>query len=296
MEPTRRDVLKSATLAPIVFGLAALGCRHGPPGSDDGVYPPRGHLGEPWSPKDGPPQWWTAAYDQVKGGDRVGVALRIPKDRAVARALGRTLVDLCARGTLDQRLLFVAAAVVCLSDAQIAAFVKGARPEDDAILFSGLAERIDGIAIPAGEGSDGARVGEALRALVEGAQGERLAALAQQRKAAATKDELAAYEQLEVTTEGSLTWAFPGKLLPVLIAERRAATTDPARRAKIDRALEEGVNQGRYRTPVHAEQPYGVEMSSEGGGCGGGDRNVDCGMAMPTPSSYRFLGYLTAPG
>ena len=284
-QPTRREILKSASLAPIVFGLAALGCRHEPVGV----------RGKPWSPtKDGPPSWWNQAYEWTKGGKRVGVAIRIPKDRAVAKALGTNLVDLCARGTLDERLLFAEAVFVCLSDAQIEALVKGAKPEDDAFVFDDRPHRIDGAAISAADAADRTGLGETLRALVEGPKGEKLAALAAERRAAATKEQLESYDRLPIDESGSMSYEFPDALWPALYQERRT-TADGARRAKIDAAVSRGLD-ARLMPRVNVEQPYGVEMSSEGGGCGGLGSNVACGMAMPTPSSYRFIGYLTTPG
>ena len=295
LPPSRRDLLKAAGLAPIVFGFAALGCRGdtSPPESNG-----RAPRGKPWTPKDGPPAGWIEALTAARDGGKPCVALRIPAEPRVAKALGSTLVDLCARGTLDQRLLFVEAVFVCLTNAQVAALIGGAGASDDAMLFEAqgtLAKRIDGAAVPEAHARDRGRLGAALRALVEGANGERLAARAVERRRGATKEQLALLDPLPLGGDGGLAYEFPGSLIPVLLDERRT-TSDPARRGRIDAALGKPLDARLRWGGIVADRPYGVDYASEGGGCGGGDSNIACGMAMPIPSSYRFLGFLTTPG
>jgi len=288
MELTRRAVLRGAGALPVIFGLSSVGCFRRP--DDDGRVVDPGPVDVPRD-KDGNPWYWRSFLDSGKWDEKAHVVLRVPSDPAVAKAFGTLVIDAGARGTLDERLLFIEGTYCFLTDVEIARLVPEAKPSDALVLVDGSARRLDGTALEKEQLVDRAAVMAAIRALVEGPKGFDAEGIAAKRRASVEEDRRLGKVKVEGTIEELAVSSGQVRYLwPLVVLERRTAT-DPVRRAALDRALESVLHEHIVSS---LEMPYGAQLESKGGGCSGAGPNVACGMAMPIPSSYRFIRYLTA--
>jgi len=296
---SRRDVLRLSAGVPAVFGLSALlGCR----GGDEPAHkpsPPHGGGAGGAAIAHNPataPDWWPYFVPKAKepsSGEAI-VVLRIPSTPSARAALGTILVDLVDHGSRDERLLMMGTRVGCLTDAQMRALVPTARAEDGLVLIDGYAKRVDGVPLSDADAVDHERVRAALEAISYGPGDARLFARAKVVRAAQKGEVLDSYDRLKTPADVEQAAIIVYAIVPAIAAELRSSA-DPGRRRAVEGLLDASAASGHSPAHPGLRIPEGIETSSSGGGCGGPMPDgtvIACGMALPTPGSYRFIQFL----
>ncbi len=196
------------------------------------------------------PEGLDGALARLRREGRLGLVIRLPADPDRRRAIGDVLRGIVRDRNLDTHEALLEAAFLCLEDEAVRSRLRGARPGEDLLLVDGDGYVMAGCKI--------GRVGDLLdaaRGLLYGAEDERLRERAAATRKNATREALAAFEELARCTHTSRVVPHAASLLPLLILARREGVEPLADRAADVLCEYEDAREAR---DPEANLPYGL--------------------------------------
>ncbi len=241
------------------------------------------------------PALLAAAAVRLRAEGKPGLVLRLLEDegdRDLAVATLSSLLDETPDvSTLE---LLAEALLLCMTSAEIERWIVGSRKDETAVLVDSDLRRVEGRSVSSAAWARPPLLVALLRDLVDGSNGDRLAARAADARLHATQDAL---QSMEACAQGTIApdefaHAHLPALTAVVIRERALRASDGPSSERLAEALACSFASNLESQPG-PRLPYGLRVvePSRVGSCA--DIGFDCGLAsFRFPATRRFVGML----